>query len=253
MICPPTGVVTKMINNCVNFEYKYESFLDKDDFRAIFTNTYDIILCDFLKKYLAPGDIFIDVGANIGYISAIAASYVGSSGEIHAFEPLKECFTRLCVLRDMNPGFNLIFNNVALGKQRDSLLISYNPKRESRNATLVPGHNYAETYKVPVMRLDDYIFRNIYSPERIKVIKIDVEGYECPVLRGLERFFVETTFRPLIVCEVKPWEIEKVGSTLEELDQYMKSFSYYTYDILQNDKRIDLTKLQNLEVVLFHL
>lgn len=251
MIRLPEGAITKKINGKVLYEFKLEPFLNEDDFRAMLTSSYDIILCDFLKKHLVEGDIFIDVGANVGYISAVAASYVGTSGEIHSFEPLKECFLRLQTLGDLNPAITFKFNNVALGAESGTLPIAYNPQGDSRNATLVPSERCIKTYSVPVVRLDDYIKENISNPERIKVIKIDVEGFEFPVLKGLERFFTEKNYRPLIVCEVKPWVVSKVGCTLEIFDRYMRKYSYQSYNVLLQNKPIDLQKLRDLEVVLF--
>src|ERR1041385_3366408 len=82
------------INGSVRFEHQMLGFLDEGDLRAMLTQSYDIILCDYLKKHLKPGDIVLDIGANVGYISAMAASCVGTSGEVHGFEPLRECFFR---------------------------------------------------------------------------------------------------------------------------------------------------------------
>jgi hypothetical protein len=48
-------------------------------------------------------------GANVGYISAVSASRAGHSGEVHGFEPLAECYTRMECLRDLNPGDRFIF------------------------------------------------------------------------------------------------------------------------------------------------
>ena len=87
--------------------------------------------------------------------------------------------------------------------------------------------------------------------QRIKLIKIDVEGFEFSVLRGLERFFAETACRPLIVCEIKPWQVTKLGYTMREFDQYMKRFGYRSYDMLDQAKPVDLPALRDLEVLLF--
>jgi len=250
-VCLPDRPIIKRINNTVAFEHKFEPFLNDDDFRAMITNSYDIILCDFLKKHLSPGDVFIDVGSNVGYISAIGASYVGSSGEVHGFEPLPECYARLSVLRELNPEHQFNFNNFALGEEESLISISYNPQSDSRNATLVPGKNCTKNFEVTVKRLDEYIVSHVQKPERIKVIKIDVEGFEFPVLKGLERFFSESTFRPLIVCEIKPWEIHKMGYSLEDFTRYMGNYSYHAYDMLRPTKQVDLTKLKDLEVLLF--
>ena len=184
----PDSPVIGLVNGSVRFEFERLPFLDEGDLRAMLTSSYDIILCDYLKQHLAPGDIVLDVGANVGYISAIAASCVGTSGEVHGFEPLPVCYARLQRLRELNPKFRFTFNNVALGESDGVLPIAYNPQGDSRNATLVPGKHFAESIQVPVRRLDDYILANISSPERIKAIKIDVEGFEFSVLRGCRSF-----------------------------------------------------------------
>jgi FkbM family methyltransferase len=193
----------------------------------------------------------LDVGANVGYVSAVAASYAGTTGEVHGFEPLPMCFERLRVLSALNPRYRFIFNNVALGDREDVLPITYDPNGQSRNATLVPGERTGVTVQVPVRRLDDYIRDHVSSPERIKLIKIDVEGFEFPVLRGLERFLAGSSHRPLIVCEIKPWEVERLGFAIGDFDRYMKSFGYDSYDMVSQNRRIDLSKLADMEVVQF--
>ena len=66
----PDRPVVRTINGTVQFEHRCLPFLDEDDFRAMLTQSYDIILCDYLKRYLKLGDIVLDVGANVGcYIS----------------------------------------------------------------------------------------------------------------------------------------------------------------------------------------
>jgi FkbM family methyltransferase len=251
MISPPEEAVEKTINGCVRFEHKPLTFLDDDDYRAMLTESYDINLTNLFRESLRPGDIVIDAGANVGYVSAFAASLVGPSGEVHGFEPLQECFDRLRVLQKLNPEYTLVFTNAALGQTQGSLPISYDPKGGSRNATLVPGYPNLKTLGVPVIRLDDYISLHISQPERIKMIKIDVEGFEFPVLLGAEKFFANTSFRPQILCELKPYEIAKCGFTLEDLRQYMKRFGYGAYDSVQHKKVIDLLALTEMEVLLF--
>jgi FkbM family methyltransferase len=247
---PDHGVIEQM-NGGVRFEHKRLSFLDEEDMRAMLTRSYDLNLCACLRKRVSPGEIVIDVGANVGYVSAVAASCVGPSGEVHGFEPLTECFERLQVLRRLNPDFRLVFNNVAAGAEKGLLSIGYNPQGDARNATLVPGKQRIENRQVPVWRLDEYIEENISSPERIRVIKIDVEGFEFSVLRGLERFFTGSGLRPLIVCEIKPWEIRHLGYTMNDFEAHMKGFGYQAYNLLRENMCVDLTALEDMETVLF--
>ena len=245
----PDSPTIREMGGGVRFEHERLAFLDEGDLRAMLTQSYEIGLCNFIKEQALPGDIVLDVGANVGYISAVAASCVGLSGEVHGFEPLAECYARLLRLRELNPLFNFKFNNFAIGEEEGVLPIAFNPDGDSRNATLVPGKNFPEIREVPVHRLDDYIARHISSPGRIKLIKIDVEGFEFSVLKGLQKFLA--SFKPPVVCEIKPWELAKLDATLEEFDQFMKELGYTPYLFTQPHKAIRLSGMTEMDVVLF--
>ena len=104
---------------------------------------------------------------------------------------------------------------------------------------------------MPVRRLDGYIREQIGHPERIRVIKIDVEGFEFPVLKGLHEFFTRGAVRPLIVVEIKPWELVKLGHTMTDLETYMRSFGYEAYDMIDERRRVDLQSMTDMDVVVF--
>jgi FkbM family methyltransferase len=246
---PESRVV--LISGTVRYEHRSLPFLDEGDYRAMLTGTYDIILCNFMRQHLTAGDIALDVGGNVGYICAVAASCVGKSGEVHSFEPLHECFERLDLVRRMNPDFRITCNQFALGSDEGSLPICFDPLGQSRNATLVPGYEMPVRYQVPVKRLDAYIREVIKSPERIKLIKIDVEGFEFAVLKGLEGFLAGNTYRPLIVVEIKPWDLTKIGHDMKEFQDYMGGFGYKAYDIVDESIGIDLASMRDMEVVVF--
>jgi hypothetical protein len=140
---------------------------------------------------------------------------------------------------------------VALGEADGVAQIAYNPEGDSRNATLVPGKDFSRKREVKVRRLDEYIKNGITSPQRISLIKIDVEGFEYSVLRGLSNFFRETDARPLIVCEIKPWELSKLGATLEDFDRYMGEFGYRAYMITAEDTPIPMSRVTDMEILVF--
>lgn len=249
MVSLPESPIQKRMPGGIVFEHVRLPFLDEEDQRAMLTQTYDIILCDCLRRHLDPDAIVLDVGANIGYIAAIAASCLGPNGEVHAFEPLAECFERLQAVQRLNPEFHFHMHNVALGAEKGSLPIAFDPRGEMRNATLVPGTRSESTRVVPVWRLDDYIFDAIAQPERIGLIKIDVEGFEFAVLQGLERFMQQ--FRPPIVCEIKHWEIKKLGYTMRDFAAFMDKFEYRAFDMISETRVVDIEALRDLETVLF--
>jgi FkbM family methyltransferase len=246
----PDNPVIKLVNHTVRFEHKRLPFLTADNQLAMLTGSYDIILQEFLRKHLRAGDTVIDGGANVGFISAVAASNVGQSGEVHGFEPLTECYARLQVLASLNPQFHFFFNNAALG-EKDGILPIFCPEGDARNATLISGKDYTDARQVPVKRLDDYIAAHVRSPEKIRVIKLDVQGFEFLVLRGLEKFFTDTSFRPVIACDMKPWEMRNIGYTLDDFDRYMKKFGYHAFDIVRENAPIDLCSLTDWRAVVF--
>ena len=69
----------------------------------MFFGAYEPLTVAAIKKYLREGDTFIDVGANIGFISSIAAGIVGTRGQIHSFEPVPRDFERLKGFSLMTP------------------------------------------------------------------------------------------------------------------------------------------------------
>jgi len=246
----PDSPVITLVNGTVKFETKKLPFLTEDNQLAMMTGSYDIMLQQFLKRHVKPGDTVIDGGANVGFVSAVLASNVGKTGEVHSFEPLRECYERLQVLANLNPEYHFFPNNAALGEE-EGILTLFCPEGDARNATLVARTEYTDVRKVPVKRLDDYIEANVRSPEKLSVIKLDVQGFEFPVLRGLEKFLSTTTLRPVIACDMKPFEMSKIGHTLDEFQQYMRKFGYQAYDIVREKVPVDICTLTDWRAVVF--
>lgn len=248
----PRAVTSKRIRGRVWFEFQFERYLRARDFRAFYTGSYELASVDIMRKNLRPGDIFVDVGANIGYMSALAASFVGREGEVHGFEPQTRCFARLEILARLNPELKLVMNHFALGDQEGALDLSFAADGGAPEATLVPGAGARDCVEtVPVKRLDRYIEERIRDRHRIRMIKIDAEGYEFPVLRGLEGFFESTPYRPLIVCQTKPWTLAKLNYTADQFAAYMSRWSYQAFDTVNAWRQVDIRKLSGYGVVLF--
>jgi hypothetical protein len=105
--------------------FGYKLFLCPD---AVFSRSYvyytafkDYDMMTFIQRYLRPGDIFIDAGANIGVYTLLARSIVGQDGHIHAFEPVPETLARLKKnIRDNNLE-NVTIYPLALGESTENL------------------------------------------------------------------------------------------------------------------------------------
>jgi hypothetical protein len=92
----------------------------------------------FIRRYLRPGDCFVDVGANIGVYSLLAASIVGPGGMVHAFEPMKRTFERLVENVAMNALRHVQCHRLALSDAAGVVRLT-EPGDDSLVGLAVPG------------------------------------------------------------------------------------------------------------------
>ncbi|MGH9187323.1 MAG: FkbM family methyltransferase [Acidimicrobiales bacterium] len=136
-----------------------------------------------LSSILRPGDVFVDLGANIGYYTLLASSRVGEGGSVIAVEALPQIFELLKKNVVANGLRNVRLVNVAVAGEAGELPI-YGAGPENRGmSSSVPHDDWPIEAVVPAAPLDE-----ILTPEeraRVKVIKIDIEGGELVVLERL--------------------------------------------------------------------
>ena len=139
-------------------------------------------------RLVRPGDVVLDIGANIGLVTFILSSIVGHAGLVHAFEPNQE----MCLLIEQaiarNNVKNVILHRVALGAQ-DGTLTLYVPSGNAGAASLittrqVPG---SKMMTVPVHTLSSIMADQ--PIDHIRLVKLDVEGFEPEVLSGAAELF----------------------------------------------------------------
>jgi FkbM family methyltransferase len=156
-----------------------------------------------IGSILKPGDIFVDVGANIGYYSLLAAERVGASGQVVAIEPSPAIFEQLSANASANGTSNIRLLNVAASDVRGELLL-YGGTKWNRGATstIVHDPHQAPEARVPAAPLDELMLP--YEMESVALIKIDIEGGELQVLQRilatLDRFSPEMK----ILVEMSP-------------------------------------------------
>jgi FkbM family methyltransferase len=217
----------------------------------MYFGSYGLLIVEAMKRLLKPGGVFVDVGANIGYLSAVAAGIVGKQGQVHCFEPVPTYFERLERLVELNPGHSITINSEAAGEAPGNCTIYVT--REPGQNTMVPayksGPEIISTLNVPVVRLDSYFAERKIN--RISLVKIDAEGFELPVLRGLQHFLEGSKQRPAIICEIAPRAYALMGRTISELSDYMAAYGYAAYDLIDGKTPICLSSIQHVEDVLF--
>lgn len=225
---------------------QHEKFIKRLYFELSF-GLFEIEIAHAIKRFLRLGDVFIDVGASTGYFSALGAQKVGKTGQVHCFEPSPIMFSQLEKLPQLNPQYAIRINNSALGEEPSVISMEYAEFPNIGGTSLVPG--FMETHhtaaagraEVPVVRLDSYLEKHGIHP---RLIKMDVEGFEFPVLKGLRDYFERQKRRPIIICEIQTTAYSMMGTTLEEFAAYMRRYGYAAYDIWNPNAEIDITRVK---------
>ncbi len=136
----------------------------------------------FIQDCLRPGDVMVDVGANVGNTALAASVTVGPGGRVFAYEPHPRTCRFLRGNVALNHAHNVETHNLALGAEEGTVTFS-DVTSDDRNRVTAS----AEGMQVPIQRLDRAL-----NCERISLLKIDVEGYEKFVMEGAERLMANT-------------------------------------------------------------
>lgn len=184
----------------VNYNEKSFQFVIQDDNEYIqktllaSSKFYETDLLDSLAKLIKVGDgVALDIGANLGNHSIFFAGVLGL--EVHAFEPLMQTYDLLQQNIRINEFNDKIFaNNVAAGAENGWCEID-NVDQNNLGSTTV---SQSQTGKIPLITIDSYVEKAKLSA-RIKLIKVDVEGFETQVIVGA----LDTIkrYHPILVIE----------------------------------------------------
>jgi FkbM family methyltransferase len=153
---------------------------------SLMNNTYEVLELDLLESLLEPGMTFVDVGANVGIHTSIAAKSVSPNGMVFSFEPVPENFEILLGNLARNQLSNVVAERVAIGSEVGTSTI-YLAKNSIGTHSLLPNTKLDTDngLSVAITTLDAY-FEN-RAPDVVNVLKIDVEGYEPNVLMGARK------------------------------------------------------------------
>lgn len=156
-----------------------------------------------IGSILEPDDVFIDIGANIGYYTLLGSTLVGAKGRIVSIEASPAIFAQLEENAAMNRASNVRLINHAVSDTVEELPL-YGGTRWNRGASSTTVHEFDQEpeARVPAAPLDTLLSK--YEMERITLIKIDIEGGELPVLRRLLETLDKYPSEFMILAELAP-------------------------------------------------
>lgn len=195
---------------------------------TVFGFTWDYFVSDFVRRngywekdvqsiisgHLKPGDVAVDIGANIGCHTALMAHIVGPKGRVHSVEPVEYLFRSLTEMVAFNKFEQVTLHKIAMSNKTGSAnirLATSNPGGNSLTqepfATLSRPSEPPGVEQVVSRTMDEYL---LPVCDRCDFIKIDVEGHEGAVLEGSREFI--RRHRPTVLFEFAPQSLRNQGA-----------------------------------------
>jgi FkbM family methyltransferase len=183
----------------------------------------------FLLHHLKQNDLFIDIGANVGHYTLLAAGICNA--EVISFEPIPSTFSKLEKNLELNNlSQKVTIYNIGIGEE-DSIL-NFTKHNDVMNSVAL--NHETDVIKVEVKKLDDILIDNIPT-----FLKIDVEGYEYFVLKGAVNLLRSEKLKYIII-ELN-YSTLKFGHTNQEIYEFLLSFNFIPiqYDV-ENKKNVEI-------------
>lgn len=159
-----------------------------------YSSPYRRQVVDAMMTALKPGDVFLDVGAHLGYFSIIAARVVGPSGRVVAFEPHERMQDEVRTIAARNEVDRVVEIVPAAVVERDADVTLHTSEASAAYTTVEPDRSpakhHADLRPSTVVRgtsLDEWLDPCPALASRVRCIKIDVQGAESRVLAGMTR------------------------------------------------------------------
>jgi FkbM family methyltransferase len=135
------------------------------------------------EELLQEGDVYVDVGANIGYDSLLASKYVGHSGKVVSIEASPRIFALLSNNVGRNGAANVRLINMAASDHRGTLTVYSGGHKNIGHTTTVEARGFPKEGEVETAPIDELLSAD--ELRKLRLVKIDVEGAELPILNRL--------------------------------------------------------------------
>jgi FkbM family methyltransferase len=206
------------------------------------TGTFEPGCSNLLRAVLKPGDLFVDVGANIGYFTLLCSRLVGIGGRVLAVEPNPEIRAQLQRNLSRNGMRNVQVFDCALSEAEGEIPLFLGPPDNTGLSSFRAPRDSTGSIKVRTAQFDA-----LFPPEqsRAAIVKINVEGAELRVLRGMRKYLARN--RPDLIIELSPEYLQALEASVVELYDLLAGEGYRGYDIgLHELEALDRDELESL-------
>jgi FkbM family methyltransferase len=190
--------------------------------RLMWAGAYERELVELFKRVLKPGMTVLDLGANIGYFSVLAAGLVGKSGQVYSFEPAPTCFAQLKKNLAAFAWAQAYPAAIADAPGTACFHFSDEANETGWGSLLAEERGSTRESVVPVIRLDDWARERAIG--RVDFIKMDIEGGEFRALQGARELLER--YRPVLVAELNEVCLARDGRQPEDVLALLRAAGY---------------------------
>lgn len=231
------------------------------------THDSEIRLSKFLIQQLQPNDLFIDAGAHFGFYSMLAAHVMENKGNIFSFDASQQIFSVLN--KNVSDIQSIAANHFALcSSNLGQIEFNEFPILFSEYNTIDSTHFEQQKWfknikpqkiKVQGTRLDSFLNNNFFNDKKLSsdakmIIKIDVEGAEYEVIKGLTDILTDNQFNHPIIIVIEYWGNAKIDSAQNAAVELLKELGFHSY-VIDNDGNlknlVDFTMISDSENIVF--
>lgn len=197
------------------------------------------------KEIVSEGDIFFDVGSNVGCYSLFVAQKIGPTGCVYAFEPDPNCFDKLKRNVELNYYDDIKAKMVAVSNSRGEAALHKNARKNINQAqsALAKLSSHEKRVKVRKITIDDFVEKE--SVAKIDVLKIDAQGGEMNVLDGGIKTIRK--YMPKILVRVHEEKCRAHGHTSKEAIDTLLGLGYEVTEIRYRRKPRRIFVAQEVE------
>ena len=197
---------------------------------ALALGVYETYQLDLFRSIVQKGMTVLDIGANVGLYTVIAAKLVGERGVVASFEPEGQNFEILQKNISDNGFKNIRPARMAIADKEGEVTLYLSEGNKGKHSLFKPSDTEGEQV-VGTIRMDDWLERNNIG--KVDVIKIDIQGAEPLAFAGMQKTL---SMRPVLLMEYDPKSIRESGHEPIEMLEMLLSQGYTLYSVEESTK-----------------
>ena len=205
------------------------SAIDHIERHLLWYGSYEKKESDTMQSLLTASTIFIDIGANVGYYSLLAAQMI-TTGRVYSFEPVSATYKKLLQNISLNDFSSIYCEQVAISNFTGQATVFLSADENTGMSGLQSAKNFSgKTEIINCITLDEAQVN--FNIPKIDLIKIDVEGSEVTVLKGMEQII--NRYKPILLIEISIATLALHNEKIETIYELLFAKNYIAFQVIE--------------------